>query len=199
MRERAEADEDLLAAPVLSQILGHRAALDAVLPVELRFLHHGRRSVERVGLDEHEGDERDGDQDAEAAGESHADAGPDGKGRHERHHVAEAERVSDEEGVPRQRRARGHGQHHQRVRLPAVASAVEDDGDVRNGILPAGRFVVMTHAGAPQTLMAATAALLSRRDASRSVFLADTPNGEPRRQSAAVATANAAAVRGNAS
>jgi hypothetical protein len=41
-----------------------------------------------------------------------------------------------------------------------VASAVEDDGDIRSGILPAGRFAVMTHTGAPQTLMAATSALL---------------------------------------
>jgi effector-binding domain-containing protein len=41
-----------------------------------------------------------------------------------------------------------------------VASAVDDDGDVRGGILPAGRFAVMTHTGAPPTLVAATAALL---------------------------------------
>jgi effector-binding domain-containing protein len=47
-----------------------------------------------------------------------------------------------------------------------VASAVEaDDGDVRGGILPAGRFAVMTHAGAPETLMAATAALLEWAEA----------------------------------
>jgi effector-binding domain-containing protein len=41
-----------------------------------------------------------------------------------------------------------------------VASAVEDDGDIRGGTLPAGRFATMTHTGAPDTLMAATAALL---------------------------------------
>lgn len=41
-----------------------------------------------------------------------------------------------------------------------VASAVDDDGDVRGGTLPAGRFAVMAHTGAPETLMAATAALL---------------------------------------
>jgi effector-binding domain-containing protein len=41
-----------------------------------------------------------------------------------------------------------------------VASAVEDDGDIRAGTLPAGRFAVMTHTGAPDTLMAATAELL---------------------------------------
>jgi effector-binding domain-containing protein len=41
-----------------------------------------------------------------------------------------------------------------------VASAVDDDGDVRGGTLPAGRFAVMTHTGAPQTLVGATSALL---------------------------------------
>ena len=41
-----------------------------------------------------------------------------------------------------------------------VASAVDDDGDVRAGALPAGRFAVATHTGAPETLMAATAELL---------------------------------------
>src|SRR5215475_15543344 len=37
-----------------------------------------------------------------------------------------------------------------------VASAVDDDGSIRGGTLPAGRFAVMTHTGAPETLMAAT-------------------------------------------
>jgi effector-binding domain-containing protein len=46
-----------------------------------------------------------------------------------------------------------------------VASTVEDDGDIRSGILPAGRFAVMTHTGAPQTLVAATSALLDWADA----------------------------------
>src|SRR5258708_5065044 len=46
-----------------------------------------------------------------------------------------------------------------------VASTVEDDGDSRSGILPTGRFAVMTHTGAPQTLMAATSALLDWADA----------------------------------
>ena len=41
-----------------------------------------------------------------------------------------------------------------------VASEVADDGDIHGGTLPAGRFAVMTHTGAPQTLMAATSALL---------------------------------------
>jgi effector-binding domain-containing protein len=41
-----------------------------------------------------------------------------------------------------------------------VALAVDDDGDIRGGTLPAGRFAVMTHTGAPQTLVAATSALL---------------------------------------
>src|SRR5215475_10865667 len=41
-----------------------------------------------------------------------------------------------------------------------VVSAIDDAGDIRAGRLPAGRFAVMTHTGAPDTLMAATAALL---------------------------------------
>ncbi|HET7015006.1 MAG TPA: GyrI-like domain-containing protein [Streptosporangiaceae bacterium] len=41
-----------------------------------------------------------------------------------------------------------------------VASAIEDDGEIRGGTLPAGRFAVMTHTGAPATLMAATSVLL---------------------------------------
>jgi effector-binding domain-containing protein len=41
-----------------------------------------------------------------------------------------------------------------------VASPVEDDGEIRGGTLPAGRFAVMTHTGAPQTLVGATSALL---------------------------------------
>ncbi|HUN33571.1 MAG TPA: GyrI-like domain-containing protein [Trebonia sp.] len=41
-----------------------------------------------------------------------------------------------------------------------VASPVEDDGEFRAGTLPAGRFAVMTHTGAPNTLVTATANLL---------------------------------------
>jgi len=41
-----------------------------------------------------------------------------------------------------------------------VASEVEADGEVQGGTLPAGRFAVMSHVGAPATLQAATAALL---------------------------------------
>jgi hypothetical protein len=46
-----------------------------------------------------------------------------------------------------------------------VASAVQDDGNVRGGTLPAGRFVVMTHTGAPQTLSDATSVLLDWAEA----------------------------------
>jgi hypothetical protein len=42
-----------------------------------------------------------------------------------------------------------------------VTSPVEDDGEVHGGSLPAGQFAVMTHTGAPHTLVAATAALLA--------------------------------------
>jgi effector-binding domain-containing protein len=46
-----------------------------------------------------------------------------------------------------------------------VASAIENDGEIRSGTLPAGRFAVMTHTGAPDTLAAATAALLDWAEA----------------------------------
>jgi effector-binding domain-containing protein len=42
-----------------------------------------------------------------------------------------------------------------------VTSPVEDDGAVHGGSLPAGQFAVMTHTGAPHTLVAATSALLA--------------------------------------
>jgi effector-binding domain-containing protein len=59
-----------------------------------------------------------------------------------RYHVVDMERqLQVEVGVP-------------------VASAVEDDGAIRAGMLPAGRFATMTHTGAPDTLAAATARLL---------------------------------------
>ena len=41
-----------------------------------------------------------------------------------------------------------------------VASAVEGDGHVRGGTLPAGRFATLLHVGAPPTLLAANAVLL---------------------------------------
>ncbi len=43
-----------------------------------------------------------------------------------------------------------------------VASPVDDDGGIRGGTLPAGRYAVMTHTGAPNTLVAATTTLLAR-------------------------------------
>jgi effector-binding domain-containing protein len=60
-----------------------------------------------------------------------------------------------------------------------VASAIEDDGELRGGILPAGRFAVMTHTGAPETLAAATSELLewaAARDLAWDV--SDTDAGE---------------------
>src|ERR1700739_1919360 len=44
--------------------------------------------------------------------------------------------------------------------VPVASAVAADDGDIRGGTLPAGRFAVMTHTGAPETLLAATAALL---------------------------------------
>lgn len=46
-----------------------------------------------------------------------------------------------------------------------VASPVQDDGEIRGGTLPEGRFAVMTHIGAPDTLIAATSALLDWAEA----------------------------------
>jgi effector-binding domain-containing protein len=46
-----------------------------------------------------------------------------------------------------------------------VAAAIDDDGDIRGGTLPAGRFAVMTYTGAPATMVAATAALLDWAEA----------------------------------
>jgi len=60
-----------------------------------------------------------------------------------------------------------------------VASAVGDEGDVRGGTLPAGRYAVMTHTGAPETLVAATAALLDWAKAQGLSFdVAETDDGE---------------------
>jgi effector-binding domain-containing protein len=49
--------------------------------------------------------------------------------------------------------------------VPVVSAVAEDDGDVRGGTLPAGGFAVMTHIGAPETLIAATSALLDWAEA----------------------------------
>jgi effector-binding domain-containing protein len=60
-----------------------------------------------------------------------------------------------------------------------VESAVPADGDVKSGTLPAGQFAVMTHTGAPQTLMAATSALLGWAEARGLAFdVAPTDVGE---------------------
>jgi DNA gyrase inhibitor GyrI len=59
-----------------------------------------------------------------------------------RYHVVDMERqLHVEAGVP-------------------VATAIDDDGDIRAGTLPGGQFAVMTHTGAPDTLVAPTAELL---------------------------------------
>jgi effector-binding domain-containing protein len=44
--------------------------------------------------------------------------------------------------------------------VPVASPVAEADGDIHGGTLPAGKFAVMTHTGAPDTLVAATAALL---------------------------------------
>jgi GyrI-like small molecule binding domain len=60
-----------------------------------------------------------------------------------------------------------------------VAAAAPDDGDVRGGTLPSGRFAVMTHTGGPETLVAATSALLDWGNARGLAFdVSQTDAGE---------------------
>lgn len=60
-----------------------------------------------------------------------------------------------------------------------VASGIDDEGDIRGGTLPSGRFVVMTHTGAPETLVGATGALLDWAEARGLAWdVAHTDEGE---------------------
>jgi effector-binding domain-containing protein len=60
-----------------------------------------------------------------------------------------------------------------------VHSAIQDDDNVRGGTLPPGQFAVLVHTGAPETLMAATTALLDWAEARRLAFdLSLTEAGE---------------------
>jgi effector-binding domain-containing protein len=60
-----------------------------------------------------------------------------------------------------------------------VAAAVDGEGDVFAGTLPAGRFVTVTHVGAPDGLAAATAGLLAwAADHGLAWDVHDTPEGQ---------------------
>jgi effector-binding domain-containing protein len=60
-----------------------------------------------------------------------------------------------------------------------VAEPVSGDERVLGGVLPAGRYATMRHAGHPSTLMAATASLLEWAAAHSLMWdKADTPQGE---------------------
>ena len=60
-----------------------------------------------------------------------------------------------------------------------VAGPVDGDGDIRAGVLPAGRYVTVTHVGHPDELMEATRELLEWADAQRLTFdRADSPDGD---------------------
>jgi effector-binding domain-containing protein len=60
-----------------------------------------------------------------------------------------------------------------------VAAPVEGEGDVRAGVLPAGRYVTVTHVGHPDELMDATRDLLQWADAQGLTFdHADSPRGD---------------------
>jgi effector-binding domain-containing protein len=49
--------------------------------------------------------------------------------------------------------------------VPVASPVEEHDGEISGGTLPAGRFAVVTHTGAPETLLAATGALLAWAEA----------------------------------
>jgi effector-binding domain-containing protein len=61
-----------------------------------------------------------------------------------------------------------------------VAAEVADEGDIRAGTLPAGRYVVMMHTGHPSTLMGATAELLAWAE-SRGLSFDESPSDEGER------------------
>jgi effector-binding domain-containing protein len=60
-----------------------------------------------------------------------------------------------------------------------VAAPLEGDGDIRAGVLPAGRYVTVTHIGHPDELMEATRELLAWADGQGLTFdRADSPNDD---------------------
>lgn len=65
------------------------------------------------------------------------------------------------------------------VGVPVASPLAEDDGDVHGGTLPAGRYAVMTHTGAPETLLGATSDLLDWAKARRLAWdVSQTDAGE---------------------
>jgi DNA gyrase inhibitor GyrI len=63
--------------------------------------------------------------------------------------------------------------------VPVATAVAGADGDIRGGTLPAGRFAVMTHTGAPETLISATSALRDWADARGLVWdVSETDEGE---------------------
>ena len=60
-----------------------------------------------------------------------------------------------------------------------METSCSDNGDIRGGMLPGGRFAVMTHTGAPDTLMAATAEPLDWAEARGLTWdVSETDQGE---------------------
>lgn len=60
-----------------------------------------------------------------------------------------------------------------------VAQAVAGEGEITGGVLPAGRYVTVTHVGAPDTLYGATGDLLAWAAAEGLTFdMTRTPEGE---------------------
>ena len=60
-----------------------------------------------------------------------------------------------------------------------VADPVDGEGDIRAGVLPAGRYVTVTHVGHPDELMGVTGDLLAWADAQGLTFdRADSPDGD---------------------
>jgi effector-binding domain-containing protein len=60
-----------------------------------------------------------------------------------------------------------------------VAAPIDGEGDIRAGVLPAGRYVTVTHMGHPDELMGVTRDLLQWADAQGLTFdRADSPLGD---------------------
>lgn len=60
-----------------------------------------------------------------------------------------------------------------------VAAAVEGEGDIRPGVLPAGRYVTVTHVGHPDELLGVTAEVLAwARGRGLAWDMAETAQGE---------------------
>ena len=126
--ERSHARHDLVAAERLRDARGHLGPQRCVGAIPLRFGHHRRRRVERAQFVADENEKRYRARGAHAAlrDESRREAGADRLDRHQRHHVADAERVAFEKRGPRNGGHAEQGEHGERV---GTLAADETDRD----------------------------------------------------------------------